>query len=507
METDPMQLTALDATFLELEEADESAHMHIGAVLVFDTPPGGRPPSLEDLQAQLAVRLHVLPRFHQRLSEPQTGGLHWPRWTDDERFSIEHHVRREQLPAPAGRAELLAWAGEYFSLRLDRARPLWEVVICELGDGGWAMVTKTHHAMVDGVGSIDIGQTILDSTPGDGPAPGPAPGAAAGGAGDGAPPAAAAGNGTAGNGSLASVPGRVLSGGWALTRFGLESARGALGLAERAGGAALHPGEVREAMARARAVIELLVGNELIAAPQMSLNRPIGADRRLAVIEVELAELKTIKEGLGGTVNDVVLAAAATALRRLMLERGEEPPERGVRAMVPVDIRSASRRLELGNEVTSLFVRLPVAEPDPRRRYELLLGEAEGIKAGTQATGTRTVIDLSSHAPPVLHTLLARSLYATRLFNLTITNVPGPQVPLYAFGSRLRSIWPLVPLAAEHALGLAVFSYDGRLFFCFNADPEAVPELDAVSAWTDAAIAELLEMAAPAAQPQSSRGD
>ena len=504
-----MQMTALDATFLELEEADASAHMHIGAVLVFDPPPGGRPPSLEELQAQLAVRLHVLPRFHQRLSEPHTGGLHWPRWIDDERFSIDHHVQRVQLPAPAGRAELLAWAGEYFSRRLDRSRPLWEVVICELGDGSWAMVTKTHHAMVDGVGSIDIGQTILDSAPGAGfgPAPGPEPEAPAGQAGNGAPPRpAAAGDGGVGDGhgSLAAVGGRVLSGGWALTRFGFETARGALGMAERAGGAALHPSEVREAMTRARAVVELLVGNELVAAPHTSLNQPIGGDRHLAVIEVELAELKAIKNELGGTVNDVVLAAATTGLRKLMLERDEAPPERGVRAMVPVDIRSAARRLELGNEITSLFVHLPVAEPDPRRRYELLLAEAEGLKAGTQATGTRAVIDLSSHAPPVLHVFIARSLYATRLFNVTVTNVPGPQVPLYAFGSRLRSIWPLVPLAASHALGLAVFSYDGRLFFCFNADPGAVPELDRIAAWTDEAIAELLEMSGAAAGQRTS---
>ena len=150
----------------------------------------------------------------------------------------------------------------------------------------------------------------------------------------------------------------------------------------------------------------------------------------------------------------------AGGIRRLFEHRGESPPRAGVRAMVPVNIRTAAEQLALGNRITSLFVHLPVAEPDPLRRYELQLDEAEGLKAGTQALGSREIIDLAAHAPPVIHTFLARALFATRLFNVTITNVPGPQMPLYAFGSRMRAVWPLVPLAAEHALGVAVFSYD-----------------------------------------------
>jgi diacylglycerol O-acyltransferase len=210
---------------------------------------------------------------------------------------------------------------------------------------------------------------------------------------------------------------------------------------------------------------------------------------------VALADLKKIKGALGGTVNDVVLAATGTALRRLLLDRGEDLPEQGLRAMVPVDIRGAGKRLELGNEISSLFVHLPLDDPDPLRRYAAQTIQAESLKAGSQAMGSRALIDLSGHAPPILHSFLARSLYSTRLFNLTITNVPGPQIPLYAFGSRLRSIWPLVPLAAEHALGLAVFSYDGRLFFCFNADPAAVPELDRVATATEEAVDDLLVLA------------
>jgi hypothetical protein len=168
--------------------------------------------------------------------------------------------------------------------------------------------------------------------------------------------------------------------------------------------------------------------------------------------------------------------------------------------MVPVNLRTAAERLSLGNRITSLFVHLPVAEDDPLRRYELQADEAEMLKAGTQAMGSRQIIDLAAHAPPVIHTFLARSLFATRLFNITITNVPGPQFPLYAFGSRMRTAWPLVPLAAEHALGVAVFSYDGTVCFCLNVARDSVPDVDILADGIAAAIDQLVELAGPTAE-------
>ena len=455
-------VTALDATFLELEEADESAHMHIGSVAVFEPGPGGEAPTLDQLRAKLVGVADHMPRFRQRLSQPRTGGLHWPQWVDDEAFDVANHVRQAGLPAPAGERELREWAGDYFSSRLDRARPLWEIVLLRLGDGRWAMVSKTHHCMVDGVGSVDIGQALLDTDP-DAPAPTldltgldadlvPAP-----------PPA----------------------------NSPLRAVRGAASIATGAADAAVHPAHAREAWDRARALAGVLVADEVVGAPATSLNRPIGAARSLAVIEVSLDELKRIKASLGGTVNDVVLAAMAGSLRRLLEHRGEEPPAVGLRAMVPVNIRTAAEQLSLGNKITSLFVHLPVAEPDSLRRYQLQVEEAERLKAGDQAVGSREIIDLAAHAPPVLHTFLARSLFATRLFNVTITNVPGPQVPLYAFGSRMTAVWPLVPLAAQHALGVAIFSYDGRVFFCFNVARDAVPDLEVAAAGLADSIAEL----------------
>jgi WS/DGAT/MGAT family acyltransferase len=268
-------------------------------------------------------------------------------------------------------------------------------------------------------------------------------------------------------------------------------ARAGLGLVRGAVSAATHPERARDLFDRSRAMAELLVRDELIAAPRSSLNVPIGAKRRLAVATVSLDELKTIKRALGGTVNDVVLAVAAGGLRELLIARGEELPSQGLRAMVPVNLRTAGERLALGNRITSLFVHIPVAEDDPRRRYELQVEEAETLKSGTQATGTSTIIDLTGAAPPVIHSLVARSLYATRLFNVTITNVPGPQQPLYAFGSKMLAVWPLVPLAADHAVGLAIFSYDGRVFFCVNADYDAVRDLDLLIDGIRASVAEL----------------
>jgi diacylglycerol O-acyltransferase / wax synthase len=480
-------LGALDATFLELEEADHSAHMHIGGVMIFDPRPAGGAPPLEWVRADLAARLPDLPRFCQRLSERRTHGLRWPRWVEDERFDIARHVRHATLPAPAGVEELREWAGGFYSQPLDRAYPLWEVVVLELADGRWAMATKTHHCMVDGVGSVEIGHTLLDVEPSD-REPDWAPSQ---------PPRETAREpGSPGFvRRLLAPPLGLASAGLSVVELGVSAARDVLRLAGAGAGVAVHPERAREALRRSRAMVELLIRDEVIAAPRTSLNEPIGPRRRLAVRAVLLDDVKEIKRALGGTVNDVVLASAAAGLRRLLTERRESLPGQGLRAMVPVNIRGAADRLGTGNRITSLFVHLPVAEADPLRRYFLQVEEAESLKSGTQAIGSRGIIDLTSLAPPVLHTFLARSLYATRLFNVTITNVPGPQQPLYAFGSRMRAVWPLVPLASEHALALAVFSYEGQLFFCLNADRDAVPDVEVVATGLVEEIGELLELA------------
>ncbi len=476
-------LTPLDGTFLELEEVDESAHMHTGAVLVFDPLPGGGVPSREKVCRELENRLWQLPRYRQRLSEPHTGGLSWPEWQDDPEFDVRRHVARAALPAPGGDRELAEWSSGFFSQRLDRHRPLWEMTLVEgLADGRWAIATKTHHCMVDGVGSVDVGHLLLDATADAAPA---APSPASGGSRGHEPSSLGGDRGTpTAPGSLAR-----LAHAWDAL-LPIDTIRGA---ARMGASGVLHP---REALSSARAAIDVIVREELRAAPDLSLNVPIGTRRRFDVVRVPLADLKEIKDSLGGTINDVVLTVTAAGLRGLLESRGEELPPAGLRAMVPISLRATSEHLALGNRVSSLYVELPLAEADLARRYRETVARSESLKSqGRQATGTTAVIGLAGLAPPVLHATMARALYATRLFNVTITNVPGPQQTLYAYGAPLREIHPLVPLAAEHAVGAAIVSYDGNVFFGVVADRDAVPDLDVMLNALGASAEELLAVA------------
>jgi WS/DGAT/MGAT family acyltransferase len=447
-------LTPLDATFLELEQSDESAHMHIGAALVFDPCPDGSVPALGEVCRHLDSRLGHLPRYHRRLSEPRTGGLRWPAWEDDERFHLASHVRHATLPPPGGEQELSDWLGDYWSHRLDRHRPLWEVVLLDgLAEDRWALVTKTHHAMVDGVGSVDAGYLMLDTEPE--PAERPEPPRHLPAAGDDAPRGRRA--------QLADVVRWMPEHAWRAARGGADIA--------------LHPHKAIDMLDRSRAAVEEILRDEVHRAPPSSLNCNMGATRSYAVVRASLADLKDVKARLGGTVNDVALAAVTGGLRRLLLERGEALPEEGLRAMVPVNVRQASEKLALGNRVSSLFVHLPVSGETAAARYRAVKAEADHMKGGSQSLGTSTIISLAGLAPPAIHAGIARTLYATRLFNVTVTNVPGPQTTLYALGCRLREILPLVPLAAEHSVGIAIFSYDGQVVFGVNAAADAVPDL------------------------------
>jgi WS/DGAT/MGAT family acyltransferase len=255
---------------------------------------------------------------------------------------------------------------------------------------------------------------------------------------------------------------------------------------------------------------ELIVRDELIAAPHTSLNIPIGATRRFQVVRASLIELKAIGRQLGGSVNDVLLTACTAGLRRLLLSRGESPPPAGLRAMVPMDIRDASDELALGNRVSSLFVELPVAEPDALTRLRKIVEHTGRLKASGAALGAATMIDLAALAPPLLHAALARSLYGTRLFNVTITNVPGPRMPLYAFGARLREVHPVVPLAARHAVGIAIFSYNGGVVLGLNADCDSTPDFDVLGKGVEEGLTELRMLLSssaprPSAKPKSAR--
>ena len=307
------------------------------------------------------------------------------------------------------------WAGEFFSHRLDRTRPLWEMVLVEgLADDRWALASKTHHALVDGVGSVGVVQLLLDqdehtgSEAPDGLSPPDAP--------------------------------------WGVTppsETGVLT--GAVGTVVRAAQATLHSAlHPREAFERSLALAELIRTSEISGAPHTTLNVPIGATRRFRSVRTDLPDIKAIGHALGGSVNDVLLATCTAGVRELMLSRGERPPIAGLRAMVPMNIRSSGDSLALGNKISSLFVDLPVAQDEPERRLATITERTSALKHSNAALGTEAMLDLASLAPPVLHAMIARSMYATRLFNITITNVPGPRIPLYSLGARLHAIYPLV---------------------------------------------------------------
>ncbi len=472
------QLSALDGTFLELEQMDEGATMHIGGVMIFDPLPGGGVPTLEAVCSEVGSRLAALERYSQRLSAQHVGGLAWPRWQADPQFDLSTHVRRAVLPAPGGDAELCEWAADFFSHRLDRTRPLWEMTLLQgLEQGRWALATKTHHCLTDGVGSVDVADVMLDG--------------AGAGAGAGAARASAVRPpeihpSTGWKARVPHAPDAVAD----VARTGARAAAGGVH-------AALHPGETLE---RSRSMAELIVRDEVISAPRTSLNVPIGAARRYEIVRASLRELKAIGHEFEGSVNDVALAACTAGLRRLLLSRDEHPPAEGLRAMVPVNLRSASQKFALGNRISSLFVELPVAEADAATRLRRIIEHTQMLKSSGAAVGAATVVDVAGLAPPLLHALIARSLYATRLFNVTITNVPGPRGPRRAFGAALREIHPIVPLAAEHAVGIAIISCNDSVVLGLSADRDSTPDFDVLVAGVKEGLSELGALLAPAGE-------
>ncbi len=461
-------LSPLDAAFLELEEADEAAHMHIGWAMVFDPPPGGELPSLERLREQTRERLAALPRFRRRLSSPRVGTLSLPTWEPEADLDPGELLRRATLPAPGGDAELMEWLGDFFSHRLDRSRPLWETTLLEGLEGGrWALVTKVHHCLIDGISGAEVAAVLLDAE---------------------AEP-------TAESTSIADV---VVPAEEEESRAGsLAHLRNA---AEGAAGVVRHPRRILSAISQSRAMLETLVRDEVFAAPRTSLNGAIGASRRMAAVEVPLDDVKAIKNELGGTVNDVVLAATAGGLRALFEARGEAAAIDHIRAMVPVSLRQASESLALGNRVSSLFVDVAINEPDPLLRYRKISASSRELKSGNAAAGTDAVIRLAGLAPPLIQSVVARLSFTPRLFNITITNVPASPVTLYALGAPMVRVVPLVPIFTGHAIGVAVVSYDGTVSFGLNADRDSVPDLEVMRDGIELALAELQRAASAHAQ-------
>lgn len=463
-------LRPLDAAFLELEEADPSAHMHIGWAMIFDPLPGGGRPDLERLREQTRQRLEAVPRFRRRLSSPRVGRLSLPVWVPDPDLDAGELIRRAALPPPGGEAELMEWLGDFFSHRLDRSRPLWETTLLEGLEGGrWALVSKVHHCLIDGLSGANVAALLLDAEPE------PAEDAT----------------------TLAEIVSSLEEEEEAPDQGTVARLRGAVGGAVRGGiDTARHPRRVAAALAQSEAMVETLAREELRPAPRTSLNGPIGATRRMAALEAPLEDLKRIKRELGGTVNDVVLAATAGGLRRLFEGRGEAVEVDRVRAMVPVSLRRDGESLALGNKLSSLFVDLAVAEPDPLLRYRKVAAAAADLKDGNAVAGTDAMVRLAGMAPPAVQSVIARLMFTPRLFNLTITNVPASPVALYALGAPMRRAVPLVPIFSGHAVGVAVVSYAGTMSFGLNADRDTVPDLEVMRDGIEETLADLSRVAA-----------
>jgi diacylglycerol O-acyltransferase / wax synthase len=458
------RLTAIDASFLTNESA--SSHMHIGGLLIFEGPP----PRYVDLVEHVRGRLDKVPRFRQRLVVPPLEAGR-PLWADDVNFNLTYHIRHTALPDPGGEAQLKRLAARVFSQRLDRSKPLWEMWLVQgLERDRFALLTKTHHAAVDGIAGVDIGTVLFDLEPvpepvpvEDGWVPAPAPSATE-----------------------------------LIARGATDAATAPLKLAERAVAAARHP------EAAARRAVEALEGvGEVFAAfadpaPDVPLNQTIGPHRRFTWARSELATFKRIKDTFGGTVNDVVLAVVTGALRKWLHQRSIRTEGLELRALVPVSIRTADERGELGNRLAAMRGPLPVYVEDPVRRLRVVSEQMEGLKRSKQALGAEVISRFNDFAPPTLLAQAARINFSTRLFNLIVTNVPGPQMPLYVLGRELEEVFPVAFLPQNHALAVAIMSYNGRICFGLLADYDSMEDVETVARGLEESLAEL-EQAAVAA--------
>lgn len=459
------RLTAVDASFLTNETS--ASHMHIGAILVFEGPP----PKYVDLVEHVRGRLDLVPRFRQHLVVPPLEAGR-PLWADDVNFNLTYHIRHTALPEPGGEEQLRRLAGRVFSQQLDRSKPLWELWLVQgLERDRFAILTKTHHAMVDGISGVDIGTVLFDLEP----IPNPAPSE---------------------DGWL---PQREPTTAELVARGLADAAVAPVKLVERAVEAARHPETAAKRVGEALEGLGEVVGALADPAPSVPLNQPIGPHRRFAWTRAELATFKLIKDTFGGTVNDVVLAVVTGALREWLHGRSIRTEGLELRALVPVSIRSADERGDLGNRIAAMRGPLPVYVADPVRRLRVVSEQMEGLKRSKQALGAEVIARFNDFAPPTLLAQASRINFSTRLFNLIATNVPGPQIPIYLLRRELEDLFPVAFLPQNHALAVAVMSYNGRLGFGLLADYDTMEDVEELAAGLNRSLAELEEAAAAAA--------
>ena len=460
--TNPDRLSGLDSAFLHLER--DGAHMHVASIMVF----AGQAPSYDQFRRFLESRLDRVPRYRQRLAfVPLEQGR--PVWVDDPHFNVRYHLRHSALPSPGEDAQLAALAGRLFAEQLDRDKPLWEMNLVEglaPGEDGvarFAIIVKTHHALVDGVSGVDI-TAVLFST---------------------------------------SADEEIVTERPEWIPRPLPSSADLIGDAVRE--RLSNPAEFSRA-ARAlvrsprRAIVDLggrieqtgaLAWAGVRSAPPTALNQPIGPHRRYGWVNSSLATFKQIKNGLDGTINDAVLTTVSLGLGRWLRRRGIDTAELTLTAMVPVSVRSEDQAGQLGNRVSALWAPLPVYEQDPAAAFHYISKKMGDLKHSDQAVGADTLTELAGFAPPTIASQAARLQSRQRLYNLVVTNVPGPQQPLYLLGHQLTALYPVVPLTKNTSLGVAAMSYCGRLSFGLLADYDSLPDLGDVVGDFKAALFDL----------------
>ncbi|MGB0098070.1 MAG: wax ester/triacylglycerol synthase family O-acyltransferase [Solirubrobacteraceae bacterium] len=462
-------MSPLDASFLHIEDA--VTHMHIGSVGIFEAPA----PGPGEVRSAVAARLPLVPRYRQKVwFVPLALGR--PTWVDDPHFNLDYHVRRTALPDPGGDEELRNLVGRVMSQQLDRAKPLWEIWVAEgLDDGRWALISKTHHCMVDGVSATDLLSVILS----DEREPEPT---------------------DAENWQAEAEPS---SGALIAHSLALRAASPYEGL-RTVLAAARGPRRVaKKAVDTTRGVVNLR--SLLNPNPAISLNGPIGPHRRWNWASARLSDIKQIREAHGYTINDVVLAAITSGFRELLLSRGEPVDGQVIRSLVPVSVRTEEDHGTYDNKVSAMFAELPIELEDPVERLRSLHEQMHELKRSGQAVAAERLTALSGFAPAMLLALAGR--VGTRLpqssVNTVTTNVPGPQKPLYLSGRRMLEAFPFVPLGGHVRVGVAIFSYDGGINFGVTGDFDTAPDIGVLCAGIERGVAELRSTLQP--KPSSGR--
>jgi diacylglycerol O-acyltransferase len=454
------RLSPMDVSFLDQEK--HGSHMHVGAVMIFEGPPA----AYDDFRAHIESRLHLVPRYRQKLAYPRFE-MGRPVWVDDPQFNIEYHVRHTALPAPGGVEQLRLLVGRIFSQRLDRTKPLWELWLVQgLEQNRFAIISKTHHSLVDGVSGVDLTTVLFDTSP----TPTPV-------------------------GAESWTP-QVEPSEAALIAKGVKDLAGVPGgLARRAIDAAQRPREAGGALLESLEGLGGIAWKLMNPPPTTPLNGPIGPHRRVLWLRFPLADLKEIKNALGGTVNDVFLATVAGALSRWFKRRGVRTEGLELRGIVPVSIRADEQRGALGNRIAAMLAPLPVYADDPRDRLRIVSDAMKGLKESKQAVGADALTKLQGFAPPTILAQASRLNFSTRAYNLLVTNVPGPQFPLYLLGREMEEFAPVPFLAADHALAVAIISYNGNVDIGLMGDYDAISDLDDLGGDIRESLAELLATA------------